>query len=404
MGLEKIIMPTLLQINVTANWGSTGKIAEQIGLCAMKHGWESYIAYGRWCNPSNSHLIKVGNKLDMYMHYAEQRIRDNEGLCSRGATKRLIKIISEIRPDVVQLHNIHDHYLNYRLLFEYLNKTEIKVVWTLHDCWAFTGHCFHFVTKNCDKWKNGCFECPLKNEYPRTFLDRSKEHWLLKKELLTRCKNLTIVPVSDWLANFVKESFLKEKRINVIKNGVDLNIFKPSTSLNISKTNSKFKILAVSSVWNPDKGELDIYKLREMLSEDKFEITMVGLSVNQYKKIPKGIIGIQRTQNLQELVKLYSDANVLINPTYADTFPNVNLEALACGTPVITYRTGGSPEAIDEKTGVVIEQGDVNGLVEAIYRMKEKTLSSADCRKRAEECFDKDKCFEKYVELYEKLI
>lgn len=394
----------LLQINVTANWGSTGKIAEQIGLCAMKHGWESHIAYGRWCNPSNSHLIKVGNKLDMYMHYAEQRIRNNEGLCSRGATKRLIKIISEIRPDVVQLHNIHDHYLNYRLLFEYLNKTEIKVVWTLHDCWAFTGHCFHFVTKNCDKWKNGCFECPLKNEYPRTFLDRSKEHWLLKKELLTRCKNLTIVPVSDWLANFVKESFLKEKRIHVIKNGVDLNIFKPSTSLNISKTNSKFKILAVSSVWNPDKGELDIYKLREMLSEDKFEITMVGLSVDQYKKLPKGIIGIQRTQNLQELVKLYSDANVLINPTYADSFPTVNLEALACGTPVITYRTGGSPEAIDEKTGVVIEQGDVNGLVEAIYRMKEKTLSSADCRKRAEECFDKDKCFEKYVELYEKLI
>lgn len=397
-------MPTLLQINVTANWGSTGKIAEQIGLCAMKHGWESYIAYGRWCNPSNSHLIKVGNKLDMYMHYAEQRIRDNEGLCSRGATKRLIKIISEIRPDVVQLHNIHDHYLNYRLLFEYLNKTEIKVVWTLHDCWAFTGHCFHFVTKNCDKWKNGCFECPLKNEYPRTFLDRSKEHWLLKKELFVGCKNLTIVPVSDWLANFVKESFLKEKRIHVIKNGVDLNIFKPSTSLNISKTNSKFKILAVSSVWNPDKGELDIYKLREMLSEDKFEITMVGLSVDQYKKLPKGIIGIQRTQNLQELVKLYSDADVLINPTYADTFPTVNLEALACGAPVITYRTGGSPEAIDEKTGVVIEQGDVNGLVEAIYRMKEKALSSADCRKRAEECFDKDKCFEKYVELYEKLI
>lgn len=399
-----MIMPTLLQINVTANWGSTGKIAEQIGLCAMKHGWESYIAYGRWCNPSKSHLIKVGNKLDMYMHYGEQRIRDNEGLCSRSATKQLIKHISEIRPDVVQLHNIHDHYLNYRLLFEYLNETEIKVVWTLHDCWAFTGHCFHFVTKNCDKWKNGCFECPLKNEYPRTFLDRSKEHWLLKKKLLTRCKNLTIVPVSDWLANFVKESFLKEKRIHVIKNGVDLNIFKPSTSLNISKTNSKFKILAVSSVWYPDKGELDIYKLREILAEDKFEITMVGLSADQYKQLPRGIIGIQRTQNLQELVKLYSDADVLINPTYADTFPTVNLEALACGTPVITYRTGGSPEAIDEKTGVVIEQGDVDGLAEAICMMKEKPLSSTDCRKRAEERFDKDKCFEKYVELYEKLI
>ena len=397
-------MPILLQINVTANWGSTGKIAEQIGFCAMRHGWESFIAYGRWCNPSKSHLIKIGNKLDMYMHYAEQRIRDNEGLCSRGATKRLIKLISEIRPDVVQLHNIHDHYLNYKLLFEYLNKTEIKVVWTLHDCWAFTGHCFHFATKNCEKWKTGCFECPLKNDYPKTFLDHSKEHWLLKKELLTRCKNLTIVPVSDWLANFVKESFLKEKRIHVIKNGVDLNIFKTSTSLNISKTNSKFKILAVSSVWNPDKGELDIYKLREILAEDKFEITMVGLSADQYKQLPRGIIGIQRTQNLQELVKLYSDADVLINPTYADTFPTVNLEALACGTPVITYITGGSPEAIDEKTGVVIEQGDVDGLAEAICMIKEKPLSSTDCRKRAEERFDKDKCFEKYIELYENLL
>lgn len=394
---------TLLQINITANWGSTGKIAEQIGLCAMKHEWESYIAYGRWCNPSKSHLIKVGNKLDMYMHYGEQRIRDNEGLCSRRATKRLIKRICEINPDVVQLHNIHDHYLNYRLLFEYLNKTDIKVVWTLHDCWAFTGHCFHFVTKNCDKWKNGCFECPLKNEYPKTFLDRSKKHWLLKKELFAGCKNLTIVPVSDWLANFVKESFLKEKRIHVIKNGVDLNIFKPTT-LYLSEPNRKFKILAVSSVWYPDKGELDIYKLREMLSEDQFEITIVGLSAEQHKELPKGIIGIQRTQNLQELVQLYSNADVLINPTYADTFPTVNLEALACGTPVITYRTGGSPEAIDEKTGVVVEQGDVNGLVNAIRMMKDRPLSSSDCRRRAEECFDKDKCFEKYVELYKTLI
>lgn len=395
---------TLLQINVTANWGSTGKIAEQIGLCAIAHGWKSYIAYGRWYNPSKSHLIKVGNKLDMYMHYGEQRIRDNEGLCSRRATKRLIRRICEINPDVVQLHNIHDHYLNYRLLFEYLNKTDIKVVWTLHDCWAFTGHCFHFVTKNCDRWKTECFECPLKNEYPKTFYDRSKEHWLLKKELFAGCKNLTIVPVSDWLANFVKESFLKEKRIHVIKNGVDLNIFKPTTSLYLSEPNRKFKILAVSSVWYPDKGELDIYKLREMLSEDQFEITIVGLSAEQHKELPKGIIGIQRTQNLQELVQLYSNADVLINPTYADTFPTVNLEALACGTPVITYRTGGSPEAIDEKTGVVVEQGDVNGLVNAIRMMKDRPLSSSDCRRRAEECFDKDKCFEKYVELYKTLI
>jgi len=397
-------MPKILQINITANWGSTGKIAESIGLAAMKQGWESYIAYGRWCNPSQSHLIKVGNRLDMYLHYGEQRIRDNEGLCSRGATKRLIIQIKEINPDVIQLHNIHDHYLNYRLLFEYLNKTDIKVVWTFHDCWAFTGHCFHFVTKNCDRWKTSCYDCPLKDSYPKTILDRSNEHWQLKKDLFAGCKNLTIVPVSDWMGDFVKESFLKDKRIQVIHNGVDLKTFKPSEPQNTSEPNHRFKILAVSSVWYPDKGELDIYKLRTMLNEDDYEITMVGLSTGQIMNLPKGIVGAQRTQNVQELVHLYSDADVLINPTYADTFPTVNLEALACGTPVITYRTGGSPEAIDCKTGVVIKQGDVVSLANTIMRMKENPLSSADCRRRAEEHFDKEKCFEEYVNLYQELL
>lgn len=391
----------LLQINVTANWGSTGKIAEQIGLCAMMNGWESYIAYGRWCNPSKSHLIKIGNKLDMYMHYAEQRIRDNEGLCSRGATKRLIKLISEIRPDVVQLHNIHDHYLNYRLLFEYLNKTEIKVVWTMHDCWAFTGHCSHFITKGCERWKTDCFDCPLQREYPKTLFDRSKKNFTMKKNLFGANNNLTIIACSEWIANFVRQSFLKNKSIRVINNGVDLNVFKNSASL---CTNKKiFQVLAVSNVWNKDKGFDDILKLRKILSSE-YEMTIVGVTKQQLNSLPQGLVGIERTQNVQELVALYSKADVFINPTYADNFPTVNLEALACGTPVITYRTGGSPEAIDERTGVVVEQGDVNGLVEAIYRMKEDPLSSADCRKRAEKCFDKDKCFEKYVELYEKLI
>lgn len=400
-------MPKLLQINITANWGSTGKIAEAIGLAAIKQGWKSYIAYGRWSNPSQSHLIKVGGKLDMYLHYAEQRIRDNEGLCSRGATKRLIAQIKEIQPDVVQLHNVHDHYLNYRLLFEYLNKTNIKVVWTFHDCWAFTGHCFHFVTKKCDRWKAGCYDCPLKNEYPKTFLDCSEQHWLLKKELFTVCKNLTIVPVSNWIASFVKESFLKEKNIHVIHNGVDLKTFspqKPSTAPSSSQVFSKFKIIAVSSVWNSYKGELDIYRLRTMLPEEQYEITMVGLSAKQKKKLPMGIVGIQRTQNVQELVLLYSNADVLINPTYADNFPTVNIEALACGTPVITYNTGGSPEAIDDKTGMIINQGNVAALADAIMWMRENPLSSTACRRRAELFFDKDKCVEEYVRLYEEIM
>lgn len=391
----------LLQINVTANWGSTGKIAEQIGQCAIAHGWDSYIAYGRWYNPSQSHLIKIGNKLDMYQHYAEQRILDNEGLCSRRATKEFIKRINEIKPDVIQLHNIHDHYLNYRLLFEYLNKTDIKAVWTFHDCWAFTGHCFHFITKGCERWKSGCFDCPLQHEYPKTLFDRSRKNYTMKKNLFGANNNLTIIACSEWIANFVRQSFLKDKPIYVINNGVDLNVFKGSESLGTNK--KSFHVLAVSNVWNKDKGFGDILKLREILSNE-YEITIVGVTKQQLNSLPQGIVGIERTQNVQELVALYSKADVFINPTYADNFPTVNLEALSCGTPVITYRTGGSPEALDEKTGVVVEQGDINGLAVAIQKMKENPLSSADCRKRAEDYFEKDKCFEKYIELYNSLI
>ena len=200
-------MPTLLQINVTANWGSTGKIAESIGLGAIAHDWESCIAYGRYANLSRSELIRIGSSIDTYWHYGVQRIVDNEGLCSKKATRALVKKIKKIAPDVIQLHNIHDHYLNYQILFEYLNNTDIKVVWTFHDCWAFTGHCMHFVTKNCERWKSGCHHCPQKGEYPRTLLDRSAQNYDLKRSLFSANKNLNIVACSDWIAEFVRESF-----------------------------------------------------------------------------------------------------------------------------------------------------------------------------------------------------
>lgn len=390
-------MPKLLQINVTANWGSTGKIAEQIGLCAMANGWESYIAYGRMMNPSKSKLIKIGSQQDVYEHYIEGRYFDNEGLASRRATKNFIKLIDEIKPDIIQLHNIHDHYFNYRIFFEYLNQTDIKVVWTFHDCWAFTGSCFHFVHYNCLKWQKECDECIQRSR----FMDKSRKNYFLKKRLFTSCKNLTIVPCSNWMGDLVKQSFLKNKRIKVIHNGVDLNVFKFISG--IKHDNAKFRVIAVSNIWTPYKGLNDILKLRDLLSSD-FDIIMVGLTEKQINELPLGVHGILRTQNIHELVKLYNEANVLINPTYVDTFPTVNLEAIACGTPVITYRTGGSPESVDEKTGVVIEQGNVDALAEAIRQIKRTPLLYTDCRLRAEMYFDKDKCFREYIDLYESLI
>ena len=396
-------MQKLLQINVTANWGSTGKIAEQIGVAVMKAGWESYIAYGRWANPSQSHLIKIGGHWNKYLHYLEQFFFDNEGLCSRRATRQLIKRIKELKPDIVQLHNIHDHYLNYRLLFEYLNRSDIKVVWSFHDCWAFTGHCFHFVTAGCEKWKTNCCSCPQKNGYPKTMVDRSKKNYELKRSLFGSCKDLTIVACSDWMSGLVKHSFLKDKNITVIHNGVDLRVFKQKTTeIEYAGT---YMVLCVSSVWNKAKGLLDIYKLRELLPS-KYRIIIVGLTEKQIRVLPAGIEGAKRTHNVRELVQFYSSANVLINPTYADTFPTVNLEALACGTPVVTYRTGGCPETVDEKTGVIVEQGDVAAMAEAVRVIcgRNRMQYATDCRNRSEAQFDEEMCFEKYLTLYESLL
>lgn len=390
-------MPILLQINVTANWGSTGKIADQIGLCAMYHGWDSYIAYGRMMNPSKNNLIKIGSLLDVYEHYVENRFFDNEGLASRHATKIFLEKLDEIKPDIVHLHNIHDHYINYRLLFSYLIGRKIPVVWTQHDCWAFTGGCMYYDSLNCNKWKTGCKSCP---EHRAFLSDRTEKQYNLKKSLLNQITNLTLVPVSHWLESCIRDSFLNNKSIITIHNGIDTNQFQP---ISPKLQDDKFRILGCASVWSRRKGLEDFIKLRLILPSN-FEIILVGLSNKQIREIPSGIIGISRTNSVEELARLYSIADIYVNLTYSDNFPTTNLEALACGTPVITYCTGGSSEAIDEKTGVVIEQGNIDALVTAIQEIKERPFSSIDCRKRAMVYFNKNKCFEEYIKLYKNLI
>lgn len=396
----------LLQIDSCLVTGSTGRITESVAQLAKSHGWDCYIVHGgRYVKrPSCMTDIQSVSPTGEYLHYAESLLFDNHGLASRRATKRVIEQIKEIRPDVVQLHCVHGYYLNYKILFEYLNSTNIPVVWTFHDCWAFTGHCAHFVTAGCEKWKVGCFDCPLKGDYPKSFVDCSKRNYELKKRLFTANKNLHIVPVSDWMADFVRDSFLKDKDITVIKNGVDLNVFRTSAIHN----DGIIRILGVSGVWNKDKGLYDFYELRKKLNSDKYEIILVGLSKEQMKELPEGLRGIEHTESVQELAELYASSTVFVNPTYADTFPTVNLEALACGTPVITYKTGGCPEAVSSETGWVVDQGDVDGIVAIIngFDKKDKSEIKAQreaCRRRAEQEFDKTECFEKYVELYEEL-
>ena len=397
-------MPKLLIINVTCNQGSTGKIAEQVGLLMKEEGWDVYYAHGaRRVNPSKLKTIPFSSVRTEYLHALKALLFNADGLGSTKETKKLIEQIKQIKPDVIHLHNIHGYYLNYKLLFEYLNSTDIPVVLTLHDCWNFTGHCAYFELPKCEKWKSGCYDCPLIGFSNMALIDRTRYHYALKINLFSSNRNMTIVPVSNWLGNLVKQSFLKDKNINVIHNGIDLNIFKPYPK----STSNKFRILGVSNIWNERKGLADFYKIRELLPINEYEIVLVGLSKNQLVKLPDGILGIEKTGNQQELANIYSDADVLINPTYADNYPTVNLESIACGTPVITYRTGGSPESLSDSTGIVVEQGDIRGVCEAIIKIKNSSDKSKFtpevCRKHAEQDFDKNYCFSGYRDIFRSL-
>ena len=399
-------MKRLLQINITANWGSHGKIAEDIGKCVIAHGWESYIAYGRWANPSESHLIRIGSLWDERIHAVQSRLLDNHGLASRKATRKLIDAIKNISPDVIHLHNIHGYYLNYPLLFDFLAQYGKPVVWTLHDCWPFTGHCSHFEFDGCFKWQDECFNCQYKMVYPTSILlEQSNRNFLLKKECFTSLKDITLVPVSEWLAGYVKESFLGKQRIKVIHNGVDINTFKP---IQVVKDNDVVELLGVASNWRMRKGLPDFIQLRGILPTN-YHITLIGLSKKEIAVLPSGINGIERTNSVEELVDYYNKADIFVNPTYEDNFPTVNIEALSCGTPVLTYRTGGSPEAVTSYTGWVVEQGDVQGMASVVWDFAsmsevEKKLQRKVCRERAEKEFNKDIKNRGYLELYEQLL
>lgn len=399
-------MKRLLEINVSANTGSTGRIAEEIGRLATDNDFDSYIAYGRVNNQSQLKTIRIGRNLDFKMHALQSRLLDNHGFASRHATRKFLRQLDQIKPDIIHLHNIHGYYINIEYLFRYLKNVGIPVVWTLHDCWPITGHCANFEYINCTKWKTGCFACPNIKGYPKSIIvDKSRSNFERKRELFTSVENLRIVTPSEWLKDIIKESFLKECSTNVINNGVDLSVFKQYRNKTVLKKykidEGKKIILGVANVWNQRKGLNDFLQLSSMLTDDCL-IVLVGLSEMQIHDIPSNIIGLRRTENVTELAQLYSSADVFVNPTYADNFPTTNIEALACGTPVVTYRTGGSPEAVDQNTGYVVEKSNIDMLGSAIKETLSKDHAEIEraCRQRAVRLYDKNERFIDYINLY----
>ena len=355
----------ILMINSFCGLGSTGRICTDLADTLSEQGHKVKIAYGRDYVPEKyqKYAVRIGTDLDVRLHGVQTRIFDNQGFCSKKATEKFLEWADNYNPDIVHLHNIHGYYINIEMLFAWIKKRpDLKVIWTLHDCWTFTGHCTYFTMVKCDRWKTGCHNCPQKKEYPKSLLlDNSKNNWLSKKSLFTGIKHMTIVTPSHWLAGLVKQSFLKEYPVKVINNGIDTDVFKPTPS-NFRQQyhlENKKVILGVASTWDKRKGLDDFIKLSEMLDEN-YKIVLVGLSDKQMKMIPDKILGITRTNSTKELAEIYTAADVFLNPSYEETMGLVTIEAIACGTPVVTSDCTAIPEFVTKNTGLIFHSRNNN--------------------------------------------
>lgn len=363
----------VVHINLTDK-GSTGTIAYDI-VKELENTKNTGQVFVGGYNSHKKGAFSFQNKFRLRFNQVLARLFDFEDKIAKKETKRLVKELKKLNPDIVHLHNIHGYYINYKILFDYLKSVDIKVVWTLHDCWAFTGHCSYFDMAKCDKWKTGCGKCPNLKKYPNSwFFDRSSSLYKTKKAVFCGVNDMTIVCPSNWLAELAKQSYLSEYPIKVINNGISLEHFKITdndTFDNIVDRSKKI-ILGVAAPFGERKGYSDYISLSKIIDKEKYQIVMCGVNDEQAKELESyGIVGITRTDSKKELAELYSIAYCFVNMTYEDNFPTVNIEALACGLPIVTYNTGGSVEVITETNGLIVEQGNVEAVKTAIYNMPE---------------------------------
>ncbi len=391
----------VLQINIFGNL-STGRIAVDLHRTLVKNGEDGLFAFARNSTADDIPNIRIGSKKDVLLHGIMTRITDKAGFYSAHPTKKLIKEIEEYKPDVIHLHNIHGYYLHIGLLFDYLTTTEIPVVWTLHDCWSYTGHCCYYSAEGCYKWKTGCSKCPQKGTYPASkVLDNSKWNYQKKKDLFSNV-NMTLVTVSRWLADEVKNSFLSDYPLEVIYNGIDLDVFKPTPSDFKAKYGLEGKkiILGVASTWSERKGLNDFIKLSRIINND-WKIVVVGVNDSEIEQLTDNMIGIKRTDSIKELAEIYTAADVFFNASVEETFGLPTIEAMACGTPSVVYNATALPELIEDGCGAVVEPHNLNAVLEQVYNI-DKITTEEQCIANALR-FDREKLFLKYVELYRKI-
>lgn len=404
----------VLQINTRYyNGGSTGRITYDLKNVMEENGIESYVSYGFGYEPKDDEkdtVYKIESDREHLISKLWTKATGHHGFNNKAETKRLLKWIDSVKPDIIHMHNIHNHYVNVRMLLKYIAEKQIPCVLTMHDCWTFTGHCAYFDYSGCDKWKTGCNHCPSLRDYPKTFalIDPSPWNYEHKRKLFAPL-DITFVSPSQWLCDLQQQSFLKDKPCEVVNNGVDVSVFHPIRS-NVREEygiGNRKMILAVAGGLAPRKGRDYLLKLPTLLNDDEV-LVLVGLQKGQEALLPNTpkVIGISRTKTSDELVGLYSETDVFINPTLEDNFPTTNIEALACGTPVVTFRTGGSVECVTSETGLIVEQGDMEGLLAAIRTIlgNGKEYYRDACRKKAMSDYNKNIQYRKYIDLYQRFL
>lgn len=413
--MDRLENRRVLLVNTVAGTGSVGRLVTGLYDALTDRGYECLIAFGRDDAPEGYNCYRIGNDFDVYFHGAMSRLNDKHGFYSKRATRDFINVIEDFDPDIIHLHNVHGYYLNLEILFRYLKESNRRIIWTLHDCWTFTGHCSHFEYIGCNKWQTGCYKCEQLNEYPKSMgKDNSVFNYAKKKELFTGFENLTLVTPSQWLKDRVSQSFMKEYHTIVVPTGIDLDTFSPveeavdednlifnlRNSLNIR---GKKLLLGVANPWRERKGLLQFETLAKTI-DDNYVIVLLGLNDSQLNELPESIVGLAHTDSVRELAALYSMADIYVNLTLEDTFPTTNLEALACGTPVVTFKAGGAAESIDDTCGIAVERNSIQGVVAAI----DKILSQRGINYTVENClrrariYDREYRFMEYIqEVYE---
>lgn len=389
----------IIQINAVAEFSSTGRTTSELHTALKAKGIKSWIAAPNVKDSVDT--IKIGSKVENLYHSAFSRIVGRQGYASYHATKRLIRRIDQISPDVIHLRNLHANFLNLPLLFEYIHYNQIPIVLTLHDCWPFTGHCCYFIDSKCQRWKSGCGKCPdLHNWNKSIFFDYSRQNLKDKEKFFTGVESLAVIGVSDWVTSFVKDSILKDaKIIKRIYNWIDLDKFKPS--LLTEKSNQNPIILGVSQIWNKQKGIFDFIEVARRLPQYSF--ILVGKIIEKVE-LPNNIKVAGVTSSIHELIEYYNKANIFFNPSTRETFGKVTAEAIACGTPVVAYNATANPELVTEKSGIVVNEGDINGVIEAITRILKNEGYRDSCREFALQEFSKDLLVEEYIDIYRQLI